>query len=508
METSELAEPMDWLHRNDNYVPARRAPPTSGEAGLVISHNIFLLLYILFPTLLILLNIKIKILNIYYAERQIPELRNNHVHVQSNEEEFDRELFEPAHDGWDSDEDAMDGGHGLHNENLYDDDGVIHRHAQGTTTTSIPTGYKCSFILPNIYILSESNYYNVHTGHDYESYLVPPEGPAANSVTHDDPYDYIYQNLPERHKLRKVPDCSYCGAMRFQGETPGFCCRKGKVQIHILDVPVELKRLFTSQVHDDAKYFRKHIRYINSHFAFASLGVTTDDRYKSPARTGVYTFRVHGMLYHRLDHLVPGGRGARHLQLYFYDTEDEALSRRVKRSPDLDINLIRNILAILHDNPYVHTFRRNGDFPNLDEYKIELNTNVTPDQRRYNAPTASQVAAIWMDGNDPQRCFDRSVVVYGKTDRRPQYIRAWHGCYDALAYPVYNPRGETGWNKFMPYSEDPFTPPSATMASTNSANGRAEGTTGGNHGIICYNIFFAIILVLLIRYYNTNYNII
>ena len=165
-----------------------------------------MLLYILFPTLLILLNIKIKILNIYYAERQIPELRNNHVHVQSNEEEFDRELFEPAHDGWDSDEDAMDGGHGLHNENLYDDDGVIHRHAQGTTTTSIPTGYKCSFILPNIYILSESNYYNVHTGHDHESYRVPPEGPAANSVTHDDPYDYIYQNLPERHKLRKVPD--------------------------------------------------------------------------------------------------------------------------------------------------------------------------------------------------------------------------------------------------------------------------------------------------------------
>ncbi|XP_066384734.1 uncharacterized protein [Miscanthus floridulus] len=46
--------------------------------------------------------------------------------------------------------------------------------------------------------------------HDYEAYRVPPEGPAANSVTHDDPYDYIYQNLPERHKLRKVPDCSYC----------------------------------------------------------------------------------------------------------------------------------------------------------------------------------------------------------------------------------------------------------------------------------------------------------
>ncbi|CAD6226612.1 unnamed protein product [Miscanthus lutarioriparius] len=244
----------------------------------------------------------------------------------------------------------MDGGHGLHNKNLYDDDddGVIHQHAQG---------------------------------HNYESYHVLLEGPAANNVTDDGPYEFIYQNLPQRHILRNVHDCNYYGAMRFQYETPGCCCRKGKVQIHIPEVPTELKRLFTSQVHDDAKYFRKHIRYLNSHFAFASLGVTLDRRYNSPAGTG--------------------GHGARHLQLYFYDTKDEALSHRVKRSPDLDINLIWNVLAILQDNPYVHTFRRNGAFPNLDDYRIELNTNITPDQRRYNASTASQVAAIWMEGNDP-----------------------------------------------------------------------------------------------------------
>ena len=189
--------------------------------------------------------------------------------------------------------------------------------------------------------------------------------------------------------------------MRFQYEPPGFCCRKGKVQTHISEVPAELKRLFTSQVDQDAKYFRKHMRYLNSHFAFTSLVFTLDRRYNSPQGTGIYTFRVHGGLYHRLDHLVPRGHSAWHLQLYFYDTEDEALSHRVKRSPDLDIKLIRNILAILQDNPYVHIFRRNGAFPNLDDYRIELNTNITPDQRRYNAPIASQVAAIWMEGNDP-----------------------------------------------------------------------------------------------------------
>ncbi|XP_021303794.1 ATP-dependent DNA helicase PIF1-like [Sorghum bicolor] len=72
----------------------------------------------------------------------------------------------------------MDGDHGLHNDNLYDDDGVIQQHAQG---------------------------------HHYESYRVLPKGPAENSVTDDDPYEFIYHNLPQRHKLRQVSDCSYCG---------------------------------------------------------------------------------------------------------------------------------------------------------------------------------------------------------------------------------------------------------------------------------------------------------
>jgi hypothetical protein len=41
--------------------------------------------------------------------------------------------------------------------------------------------------------------------------------------------------------------------------------------------------------------------------------------------------------------------------------------------------------------------------------------------------------------------------VYARRDH-PLYIKAYHGCYDPLSYPLFNPRGETGWNKFMPYS--------------------------------------------------------
>jgi hypothetical protein len=40
--------------------------------------------------------------------------------------------------------------------------------------------------------------------------------------------------------------------------------------------------------------------------------------------------------------------------------------------------------------------------------------------------------------------------VHGKGDR-PLYIRAYYGCYDPLSYPLFFPRGETGWNHWMPY---------------------------------------------------------
>ena len=43
-----------------------------------------------------------------------------------------------------------------------------------------------------------------------------------------------------------------------------------------------------------------------------------------------------------------------------------------------------------------------------------------------------------------------------------RYIKAYHGCYDPLAYPLLNARGETGWNKFMPYNDTPKESTSAT----------------------------------------------
>lgn len=68
-------------------------------------------------------------------------------------------------------------------------------------------------------------------------------------------------------------------------------------------------------------------------------------RVGTAARTGVYTFRAGGGLYHERDNLVPADNDHQHLQLYIYDTYDN-LIHRAKRSPNLNIEVIQKILRI------------------------------------------------------------------------------------------------------------------------------------------------------------------
>jgi hypothetical protein len=63
------------------------------------------------------------------------------------------------------------------------------------------------------------------------------------------------------------------------------------------------------------------------------------------------------------------------MQLYFYDI-DETIRHRIQWSPNLDEAVIRMVLRLLEDNPYVHVFQSLGNIANLDEYRIELNTDI------------------------------------------------------------------------------------------------------------------------------------
>jgi hypothetical protein len=165
----------------------------------------------------------------------------------------------------------------------------------------------------------------------------------------------------------------------------------GKTKLAYSPIPEELHRLFTSQS-ELGEMFRHNIRAYNTNFSFTSMGVTLDST-TSNMTSGVYTFRAHGGIYHKIDQLVPRDGKPRYLQLYFYDSEDE-FSHRLQWS-NLDRNVIEILTCVLATNPYVRTFRSLAELGPLDNYRVTLNASVELDQRVYNRPTTSEVYILF-----------------------------------------------------------------------------------------------------------------
>lgn len=121
-----------------------------------------------------------------------------------------------------------------------------------------------------------------------------------------DPFDFVYSNLPETHVLEQVPNCEECNAKRFEREPPGFCCRNGDVILKEQEPIPELMRLWSS-TDADCRHFHNSIRFFNGHFSFTTLGVNLDNSCTN-MRSGVYTFKANGSLYHNVHSFGPGSR--------------------------------------------------------------------------------------------------------------------------------------------------------------------------------------------------------
>eukprot|EP00267_Zea_mays_P051497 XP_020404453.1 uncharacterized protein LOC109944185 [Zea mays] len=271
------------------------------------------------------------------------------------------------------------------------------------------------------------------------------DGTQDQSVVTDmpDPYDKVYSNIPEEtHMLKHVPDCGYCTAKKFEYEPPGFCCRGGKVELAPLETPPQLRRLWDS-ADSDAKHFRDNIRFFNGHFSFTSLYCCLDSMTTNMRDSGIYTFRAQGMMYHNIKSFGSEcGAEHKHLELYFYD-DDPSLEHRYRKCREdqiqKDQEVIKQIVGILRGNPYSEHLRSMGHVENLADYHIALNLDQTLNQKTYNTPLTSEVAAVWIEGSERRGQFSKSVMLHGK-DRSSHGIRSYHGCYDALSYPLFFPR--------------------------------------------------------------------
>ncbi|XP_062209052.1 uncharacterized protein LOC133910810 [Phragmites australis] len=273
---------------------------------------------------------------------------------------------------------------------------------------------------------------------------------TASSVS--DPYDHVYSNIPQRtHVLKPQPNCEFCDAKKFECEPKGFCCRNGKISLSNPDTPPELMRLWSS-ADSDAKHFRDSIRFFNGHFSFTSLYCRLDSETTNMATSGIYTFRAHGQMYHNIHSFGGNGLDPQHLEMYFYD-DDPSLEHRYRRCREKqyrqDQEVIARLVGILRDNPYSQHFRSMGQVEDLEDYRVTLNLDNRLDQRTYNVPLTSEVAAVWVEGSEQQKNFDCSVILHGNNNET-YGVRPYHACYDPLSYPLFFPRGEIGWHPDIP----------------------------------------------------------
>lgn len=179
-------------------------------------------------------------------------------------------------------------------------------------------------------------------------------------------------------------------------------------------------------------------------FSFTSYGVKADTDINKKSR-GIYTFRVQGKMYHYINDLTPENNQPKHLQLYFYDTDHE-LENRLHNTENLRADIVKILMDVVSVNPYAAFFRTLKDIQVDNHSSIIIWKSPVVDQKTFNAPTASQVAAIWIEGDTSTTTCSTDIIVHGKSGGSHQILH-YYGCYDPLQYPLLFPFGECGWHQ-------------------------------------------------------------
>ena len=101
-------------------------------------------------------------------------------------------------------------------------------------------------------------------------------------------------------------------------------------------------------------------------------------------------------------------------------------------------------------NPFVQSFKqmaeisRNGE---LESVQMIIRAENTPDARRYNRPTESEIGVLIVENNG-ESVSNRDIVVRTRSDSL-QHINEAHRHYDALHYVLIFPEGMMQKNLYV-----------------------------------------------------------
>ena len=279
--------------------------------------------------------------------------------------------------------------------------------------------------------------------------------------------------------------CPHCNALHFKGEklqksslaNPkfGMCCLQGQVHLdRFPDPPPTLKNLLVG-LNTSSRTFREKIRQYNAAFAFTSTSVKVNDA--ALGGTGPYSFCIHGDMYHQMGALLPHDGSPLYAQLYINDPQ-VALDARRQRNPNLNPMIMTELQAMFHDvHPYVPLYKQ--AYQIMMEKPPEEQTNVqariilqpSADHRRFNLPTADEVAAIIPGNGDEDISEHREIILRLKAPAEGSSLKRishLNPLYSPLHYVMLFPHGEQGW-----HTEIPSLPgPNGQIRSTNVSQRR------------------------------------
>jgi hypothetical protein len=278
-------------------------------------------------------------------------------------------------------------------------------------------------------------------------------------------------------------ECRFCEALHFIDEQIsrtrdyGSCCLRGRISLAFNDPPPpplrdlivcnrpndpEEKRLLSTVFHDNW-------RALNGAFAMTSVGVTIDrDINQLRGQGAPWVFKIMGRLHHQIPAFEPApNRSRSYGQFYIMDSALESRNLRIQwisRTGDSILTSARkaDILDTIHEvlhttHPFIQLFKtayeRLCEQPaNIDRIAFRLIDDPTKDRRRYNKPTANEVAILIPgDGEQPSH---RDIVVRRRTGHyQSDFISDTNGMYWPMHYPLFFSYGEIGWRDDIPKAD-------------------------------------------------------
>ena len=245
--------------------------------------------------------------------------------------------------------------------------------------------------------------------------------------------------------------CHFCSALLFNDEKnkkkstknkiiSSMCCSDGKVKLPLINEPPKVICNLLKQ-----KDFMDNIRAYNSCLAFTSMGVNLDKNYANNLK-GIYTFRIHGSIYHRIGPITPKKNDIpKFAQLYIHDTDNE-LDNRLLNFSGLDREILFQLQNEMHKlNPYVKIFKQFAmNSLNEPAIKMVIKSDNKIDRRVQNKPIISEIAAIIPGDEYSNDTCKRDIIIENKNDKLT-HIDQFNSAYDSLQYVLPFIKGDLGY---------------------------------------------------------------